>query len=52
MMLRHLGESAAADAIERAIESVLAAAGPKTPDLGGNANTKTVGEAIAAETLR
>jgi tartrate dehydrogenase/decarboxylase/D-malate dehydrogenase len=52
MMLRHLGESAAADAVERAIETVLATGGPRTADLGGNANTKTVGEAIAAETSR
>ena len=50
MMLRHLGEPAAAEAIERAIEKVLATGGPRTADLGGNANTKSVGEAIAAET--
>jgi tartrate dehydrogenase/decarboxylase / D-malate dehydrogenase len=52
MMLRHFGESAAADAIERAIEVVLASGGPRTPDLGGAANTKAVGEAIAAEICR
>src|SRR6202451_3741174 len=52
MMLRHLGESPAADAVESAIETVLATGGPKTPDLGGNANTKEVGEAIAAATAR
>jgi tartrate dehydrogenase/decarboxylase / D-malate dehydrogenase len=50
MMLRHLGEAEAADAIERAIESVLAGSGPKTPDIGGSARTIDLGEAIAAET--
>jgi tartrate dehydrogenase/decarboxylase/D-malate dehydrogenase len=49
MMLRHLGESAAAGAIERAIEKVLGGGGPRTADIGGKARTKEVGEAIAAE---
>jgi tartrate dehydrogenase/decarboxylase / D-malate dehydrogenase len=49
MMLRHLGESAAASAVEHAIESVLATNGPRTPDLGGKARTRDVGEAIARE---
>jgi tartrate dehydrogenase/decarboxylase / D-malate dehydrogenase len=48
MMLRHFGEAAAADAIERAIEEGLAGAGPRTADLGGAAGTREVGEAIAA----
>jgi tartrate dehydrogenase/decarboxylase / D-malate dehydrogenase len=48
MMLRHLGETAAADAVERAIESVLAGAGPRTPDIGGKAGTRDLGEAIAS----
>jgi tartrate dehydrogenase/decarboxylase/D-malate dehydrogenase len=48
MMLRHLGEAAAADAVERAIESVLAGAGPRTPDIGGKAGTRDLGEAIAS----
>jgi tartrate dehydrogenase/decarboxylase/D-malate dehydrogenase len=47
MMLEHFGHKQAADAIVRAIEIVLRERGPKTPDLGGNANTKMVGEAIA-----
>lgn len=38
MMLRHLGEEAAADDLERAFESCLAA-GIATGDLGGNAST-------------
>ena len=49
MMLEHLGESAAAAAIEAAIATVLAdPKAPKTPDLGGNAKTKELGDAIAA----
>jgi tartrate dehydrogenase/decarboxylase/D-malate dehydrogenase len=46
MMLDHLGEHEAAAAIERAIERVLAEAGPRTPDLGGNAGTKDLAQAI------
>ena len=52
MMLRHLGEGAAADAIERAIEAVLGGQGPRTADIGGKAGTREVGEAIAAEVGR
>ncbi|HWI25790.1 MAG TPA: tartrate dehydrogenase [Stellaceae bacterium] len=49
MMLAHLGESAAADAIERAIAATLAdPSAPKTPDLGGKAKTSELGAAIAA----
>lgn len=47
MMLRHLGESEAADAVEKAIEEVLAEAKVRTADIGGTANTKQLGEAIA-----
>lgn len=46
MMLEHLGEVAAAQAIVRAIEIVLTS-GPRTPDLGGTASTGDVGKAIA-----
>ena len=42
MMLRHLGEGAAADAIERAIEAVLGGHGPRTADIGGKAGTREV----------
>ena len=52
MMLRHFGESEAADAIELAIESVLGGGGPRTPDIGGKAKTQELGEAIAAEVSR
>jgi tartrate dehydrogenase/decarboxylase/D-malate dehydrogenase len=47
MMLEHLGYSEAADEIVRAIEEVVSGGGPKTPDLGGQANTKDLGDAIA-----
>ena len=49
MMLEHLGEVEAGQAVLRAIESVLGSEnGPKTADLGGTANTETLGQAIAA----
>ena len=48
MMLRHLGEMAAADAVEGAIRTVLAQSKIRTPDLGGTSTTKEMGEAIAA----
>ncbi len=49
MMLLHLGESKAALAVESALENVLARSDVRTPDLGGKANTREVGEAIAHE---
>ncbi len=48
LMLEHLGESEAAAAVLRAIESLLTEGGPRTRDMGGQAGTKEVGEAIAA----
>jgi tartrate dehydrogenase/decarboxylase/D-malate dehydrogenase len=48
MMLRHFGEGDAADAIERAIEDVLAKPESRTPDVGGKATTEMVGKAIAS----
>ena len=48
MMLDHLGHADAAAAVVAAIEDVLAdRAAPRTPDLGGKANTSIVGQAIA-----
>ena len=47
MMVRHLGYPEAAEAIERAIAASLVEGGPRTKDLGGNGDTKTVGQAIA-----
>lgn len=49
MMLEHFGEFHAARSVEKAFCSVLAKKGPRTPDLGGNATTAEIGEAIAAE---
>lgn len=49
MMLEHLGEKKAARALEQAIETVVANRELHTPDLGGKASTRAVGEAIAAE---
>jgi tartrate dehydrogenase/decarboxylase / D-malate dehydrogenase len=47
MMLEHLGQQAAADAIVKAIERVLADGAELTPDMGGKATTQSLGRAIA-----
>jgi tartrate dehydrogenase/decarboxylase/D-malate dehydrogenase len=49
MMLDFLGHRDAHDAVIAAIETVLdpAGGGPRTPDLGGSANTADLGRAIA-----
>jgi tartrate dehydrogenase/decarboxylase/D-malate dehydrogenase len=50
MMLDHLGESAASEAIMRAIETVLERSGSRlTPDMGGTGRTADIGSAVAAE---
>jgi tartrate dehydrogenase/decarboxylase/D-malate dehydrogenase len=49
MMLQHLGEAKAALAVEKAFEAVLTRPDVRTPDLGGKAATRDVGEAIAHE---
>jgi tartrate dehydrogenase/decarboxylase/D-malate dehydrogenase len=49
MMLQHLGEKQAAQAIEQAIFKVLAHSKVRTRDIGGKASTKEMGEVIAAE---
>ena len=46
MMLDHLGHPDAADAIVKAIETVLGE-GPRTRDIGGSASTEEAGKAIA-----
>lgn len=46
LMLRHLGESEAADNIESAVAEVLAAGETLTVDLGGQASTTEITEAI------
>jgi tartrate dehydrogenase/decarboxylase/D-malate dehydrogenase len=49
MMLEFLGHKDAHDAILQAIEAVLApgSGAPRTPDLGGQASTSDLGQAIA-----
>ncbi len=49
MMLRHFGEAEAADAVEKAIEDVLASPELRTPDIGGKATTEITGKAIAGK---
>ena len=49
LMLRHLGEIDAADAVERATRDVIAAGETVTYDLGGSAGTSEFGEAVAAQ---
>jgi tartrate dehydrogenase/decarboxylase/D-malate dehydrogenase len=49
MMLRHLGVSEAADAIENAIADVLAKSEVRTADIGGKATTEEMGSAIAKQ---
>ena len=47
MMLRHLGEQAAADAVFDAVDRSLEAGEVRTADLGGNSNTMQMATAIA-----
>ena len=47
MLLRHVGERAAADAVERAVVGVLGRRTHVTPDLGGTASTTEMAGAIA-----
>lgn len=50
MMLEHLGETAAADAVMTAVEDVLARGGDTlTPDMGGTATTADLGAAVQAQ---
>jgi isocitrate dehydrogenase (NAD+) len=52
MLLRHLGEIGAADALEGAVDDVLAEGAVRTGDLGGDAGTEDVATAIAAAVTR
>ena len=52
LMLRHLGASEAADAIEDAIATTLADSPIRTPDIGGRSSTTELGEAIAQRLRR
>jgi isocitrate dehydrogenase (NAD+) len=49
MLLRHLQEPAAADAVERAVDRVLERGEARTPDLGGTSPTDGVAAAIVEE---
>jgi isocitrate dehydrogenase (NAD+) len=48
MMLRHLGEHAAADALTRALHDHYAEGAHLTPDLGGSASTDSFADRLAA----
>lgn len=48
MMLKHLGEEEAHRRIREAVGKVLTEGRVRTPDLGGQATTREVAEAIAA----
>ncbi|HKF39109.1 MAG TPA: isocitrate/isopropylmalate family dehydrogenase, partial [Ktedonobacteraceae bacterium] len=52
LLLDHLGEQEAAATLMRAIEEVLAAGEIRTPDLGGMATTRQLGEAIRTHLQR
>ena len=47
MMLRHLGEGKAADAVRGALIDVLKAGEVRTPDIGGTASTEAFGARVA-----
>ncbi len=49
MMLRYMGEMAAADRIDRALAAVLSRTQHVTRDLGGNAGTREMTQAIVAK---
>lgn len=49
MMLRYLGESPAADRVEGALTAVLSEKRHVTPDLGGNAGTRAMTDAIVGK---
>jgi tartrate dehydrogenase/decarboxylase/D-malate dehydrogenase len=51
MMLDHFGHNEAAAAVEWAFRSVIAE-GVTTPDLGGEATTKALGECVAERVSR
>jgi isocitrate dehydrogenase (NAD+) len=46
MMMRHIGQGAVGDRIERALDAVLADKRVVTPDLGGSASTRAMTDAI------
>jgi tartrate dehydrogenase/decarboxylase/D-malate dehydrogenase len=48
MLLDHLGLGAAGDRVRKAVAAVLKAGRPRTPDLGGQASTSEVADAVLA----
>ena len=52
LMLRHLGETDAADGVERAVRKVIAEGETVTADLGGRAGTREFASVVAAEVQR
>jgi len=52
LMLRHLGETDAANAVESVVRDVIAEGTTVTYDLGGTAGTREFGEAVAARLRR
>jgi isocitrate dehydrogenase (NAD+) len=52
LMLRHLGETDAAEAVEAAVRDVIAEGGTVTSDLGGTAGTREFAAAVAARVGR
>ena len=52
LMLRHLGETDAADAVESAARDVIAEGTTVTYDLGGTAGTREFAEAVATRVSR
>jgi isocitrate/isopropylmalate dehydrogenase len=51
MMLRHIGEIAAAENVEWGVDQTLRKGEIRTADLGGTATTMAFAEAIAAEAV-
>ena len=51
MMLEHVGEQRAADLLMRAVERVTADERLRTPDLGGDATTRDITDAVVATVL-
>ncbi len=48
LMLEHLGQTEAARSVEHAIESVMRDPAARTPDMGGRASTRDLGEAVSS----
>ena len=51
LMLRHMGETQAADRVESAVRDVIAEGTTVTYDLGGSAGTREFGDAVAARVM-